>query len=144
LNKLREKYRAGDPVSFTADITTATELDQVLIVALDILECNDAARSVRYRIVLREYVEPPEPPAAIDDLGLGLDGDLDLLADLGLDGLELPGEPRCGSSRRARRARPSSSCCAPTTASSSPPTKLPRAGSDSPLPRRRSRCVASI
>jgi hypothetical protein len=90
LNKLREKYRAGDPVSFTADITTATELDQVLIVALDVVECNDAARSVRYRIVLREYVEPPEPPAPIDDLGLDLGADLDSLASLGLDGLELP------------------------------------------------------
>jgi len=90
LNKLREKYRAGDPVSFTADITTATELDQVLIVALDVVECNDAARSVRYRIVLREYVEPPAPPAPIDDLGLDLGADLDSLASLGLDGLELP------------------------------------------------------
>lgn len=90
LNKLREKYRAGDPVSFTADITTATELDQVLIVALDVVECNDAARPVRYRIVLREYVEPPEPPAPIDDLGLDLGADLDGLASLGLDGLELP------------------------------------------------------
>lgn len=90
LKGLREKYRAGDPVSFSADITTATDLDQVLIVAFDVEECNDSARSVRYRIVLREYVEPPEPPAAIDDLGADLGDDLDGLADLGLDGLELP------------------------------------------------------
>jgi hypothetical protein len=40
--------------------------------------------------VLREYVEPPAPPTPIDDLGAGLDAELDLLAELGLDGLELP------------------------------------------------------
>lgn len=90
LDTLRERYRAGDPVSFTADITHATELDQVLIIGLDVVESNDAARSVRYRIVLREYVEPPQPPPAIDDLGADLGAELDGLADLGLDGLELP------------------------------------------------------
>jgi hypothetical protein len=90
LDGIREKYRAGEPVSFAADITTATELEQVLIVGLDVVESNDAADSLRYRIVLREYVEPPEPPAAIDDLGADLGADLDALAELGLDGLELP------------------------------------------------------
>lgn len=88
LDEIRGKFRAGDPVSFVADITTATELDQVMILALEIEESNNAAAGARYRIVLREYVEPPAPPAPIDDLGgdLGLDD----LADLGLDGLELP------------------------------------------------------
>jgi hypothetical protein len=88
LQKVREKFRAGEPISFVADITTATELDNVMILALDITETNDRSRGARYRIVLREYVEPPEPPAPIDDLGDGLG--LDDLADLGLDGLELP------------------------------------------------------
>ena len=40
--------------------------------------------------MLRQYVEPPEPPAPIDDLGAELGLELDGLADLGLDGLELP------------------------------------------------------
>ena len=69
LTSVREKFRAGDPVSFVADITTATELDQVLIEELEVEEANDAADSFRYRVVLREYVEPPEPPPPIDDLG---------------------------------------------------------------------------
>lgn len=90
LDKIRERFRAGEPVSFVADIVTATELDKVLIVGLDVVETNDAAVGARYRIVLRQYVEPPPPPTPIDDLGLGIDADLDLLADLGLDGLELP------------------------------------------------------
>jgi hypothetical protein len=90
LQSLRESFRAGDPVSFAADITNAAELDQVLIDELALEEVNDAADSFHYRIVLREYVEPPEPPTPVDDLGTDLGGDLDSLASLGLDGLNLP------------------------------------------------------
>ena len=90
LEKVQEKLDAGEPATFVADIVTATELEQVLIEELEVTERNDAAGGFRYRLVLRQYVEPPEPPPPIDDLGLGLDADLDLLAELGLDGLELP------------------------------------------------------
>lgn len=90
LQSLRESFRAGDPVSFAADIVTAAELEQVLIDELQLEEVNDSADGFRYRIVLREYVEPPAPPAPIDDLGSGLGADLDSLASLGLDGLNLP------------------------------------------------------
>lgn len=90
LTSVREKFRAGDPVSFVADITTATELDQVLIEELEVEEVNQAAGSFSYRVVLREYVEPPEPPSPIDDLGSDLGLELDDLASLGLDGLKLP------------------------------------------------------
>jgi hypothetical protein len=90
LEALREPFRAGQPVSFTADILTASELDQVLIEALDLTEVNEWANSFRYRIVLRQYVEPPAPPTPIDDLGAGLDAELSDLAGVGLDALELP------------------------------------------------------
>jgi hypothetical protein len=90
LEALRAPFLAGEPISFTADILTATELDQVLIEALDVEEVNEWADSFRYRIALRQYVEPPEPPGPLDELGAGLDAELDLLAGLGLDALELP------------------------------------------------------
>lgn len=90
LEALREQYIAGDPISFVADILTATELEQVLIDQLEVEESNLWDRPVSYRLVLRQYVEPPEPVASFDDLGLELDAELDLLAGLGLDGLELP------------------------------------------------------
>jgi hypothetical protein len=90
LQKLRDAFRAGDPVSFAADITNASELDRVLVDELELEEVNESADGFRYRIVLREYVEPPAPPPAADDLGLDLGGDLDGLASLGLDGLNLP------------------------------------------------------
>jgi hypothetical protein len=90
LTSLRESFRAGEPVSFVADITVASELDQVLIETLELEEVNESADGFRYRIVLREYVEPPQAPGALDDLGADLGVELDLLADLGLDGLALP------------------------------------------------------
>jgi hypothetical protein len=90
LESLRQPFRAGDPVTFTADILTATELEQVLIEALDVEEVAGAADSFGYRIVLRQYVEPPEPPPLLDELGAELDAELGSLADLGLGGLELP------------------------------------------------------
>src|SRR5262245_50875635 len=90
LEAVREPFNAGEPLAFVADILTATELEQVLIEGLELQESNDSADSFRYTVRLRQYVEPPEPPPPIDDLGLELGPDLDLLADLGLDGLELP------------------------------------------------------
>jgi hypothetical protein len=89
VNALRPPYLAGDPVAFVADIVTATELEQVLIEQLEIEESNTAG-GVHYRIRLRQYVEPPEPPAPLDDPSPDLDAGLAALADLGLDGLDLP------------------------------------------------------
>lgn len=90
LQQLRGSFRAGDPVSFAADITTAAELDRVLIDELELHEVGGSADGFRYRIVLREYVEPPPPPPAVDDLGADLGPDIDNLASLGLQGLGLP------------------------------------------------------
>jgi hypothetical protein len=91
LAKVREPFNAGEPLAFVADIVSATELEQVLIEGLELQESNDGPDSFRYVIRLRQYVEPPEPPSPIDDLGSDLGPELDLLAELGLDGLELPG-----------------------------------------------------
>jgi hypothetical protein len=90
LDSLRKSFRAGEPVTFAADITRASELDRVLIDELELEEVNRSAGGFRYRIVLREYVEPPQPPPAVDDLGADLGPDLDSLASLGLQGLNLP------------------------------------------------------
>lgn len=90
LETLREKFRAGEPVPFVADITTAAELDLVLVESLTVAEVAGSADTFRYRIVLQQYVEPPAPPAPLDELGLDLDAELDGLAGLGLDALGLP------------------------------------------------------
>jgi len=90
LGDLREKFLAGEPVDFVADIAKESELEQVLIDELRMEEVADDADRFRYRIVLREYTEPPEPPLPGPDFGLDLLPELDLLAALGLDALDLP------------------------------------------------------
>ncbi len=90
LKAVREKFLAGAPVDFVADIVKESELEQVLIEELRMEEVAGDPDGFRYRIVLREYTEPPEPPSPAADFGLELDPDLDLLAGLGLDLLDLP------------------------------------------------------
>jgi hypothetical protein len=91
LKELREKFLAGEPVDFIADIIKESELERVLIEALDLEEKAGDPDAFRYRIVLREYTEPPEPPGVGEDFGLDVDNALGLDADLGLDLLDLPG-----------------------------------------------------
>jgi hypothetical protein len=91
LKELREKFLAGEPVDFTADIVKESELEQVLIEALEMEEKAGDPDAFRYRIVLREYTEPPEPAGFGEDFGLDVDDLLGLDVDLGLDMLDLPG-----------------------------------------------------
>jgi hypothetical protein len=93
LTELRTRFRAGEPVDFVADIVADAELEQVVIAHFDVSEQAGDADSFRYDLVLREYVEPPEPPGlgldtpSVDDLAV----DIGLDVDLGLDLLDLPG-----------------------------------------------------
>lgn len=90
LKDLREKFLAGEPVDFIADIIKESELEQVLIDALEFEEIAGDPDMFRYRVVLREYTEPPEPPGIGADFGADIDADLGLDVDLGLDLLDLP------------------------------------------------------
>ncbi len=73
LNGIRELFNKGEETTFAADITTATDLTDVVIENLEVAEIAGAPDSFRYRVTIRKYVKPPEPPAA----GLpGLDSDL--------------------------------------------------------------------
>lgn len=90
LAEVRARFLAGEPVDFVADIVAESELEQVLIEELRLEEVAGHPDAFRYAVVLREYTEPPEPPAPGMDFGLELDPELDLLAGLGLDMLDLP------------------------------------------------------
>lgn len=72
LEEVRRKFRAGEPVTFVADIVTATEVQFVVIETLLLQE--DAARpdETTYVAILTESPPPPPPP---DPLG-GLDASL--------------------------------------------------------------------
>ena len=65
LKTLRDKYRAGDPVSFVADIGTATRIGEVLIQALNIRELAGKPERFEYGFLLREYQPPPPPPTPV-------------------------------------------------------------------------------
>jgi hypothetical protein len=90
LEALQELFLAGDPVPFVADIVESSELEDVVILGFDVVETDEWVDAVRYRIMVRQYVEPPEPPPLVPELPLD---DLAGLADLAgnlLDGLDLP------------------------------------------------------
>jgi len=61
LQHIRDLFNEGDPVTFTADINTATDLTDVLIEDLQVAEIGGSPDSFRYAITLRKYVKPPEP-----------------------------------------------------------------------------------
>jgi hypothetical protein len=90
LEELRGKFYAAEPVPFVADIVHQAELEQVLIESFEVAEDASHPDTFFYRLALREYTEPPEPPGLAPDFGLDVDGLLDLDVGLGLDLLDLP------------------------------------------------------
>ena len=72
LESLREKFRAGDPVTFVADIHTATEVEYVLIDDLWLRESGERPDQIAYFIALTESPPPPPPPDPLT----GIDSDL--------------------------------------------------------------------
>jgi hypothetical protein len=61
VDKLRQAFRDGEPVSFTADITTATTLDKVMIERLTVRQLAGKSDRYDYAVELVEYVDPPKP-----------------------------------------------------------------------------------
>ena len=61
LRKLREKFRAGKPLNFSADITTATEVKQVIIEDLFFKEVAQNPEQLHYSITLKEHLPDPQP-----------------------------------------------------------------------------------
>lgn len=75
LDEVRGKFKAGEPVTFVADILTATEVQYVVIETLRFEQSAARPDEITYLIGVRE--SPPPPPPA-DPLGSLDDG---LLAD---------------------------------------------------------------
>lgn len=72
LTTVREKFRAGEPVTFVADITEATDIQFVVIDSMRVEQRADRPDEVFYHLTLRESPPPPPPP---DPLG-GIDTSL--------------------------------------------------------------------
>src|SRR6266550_2954701 len=56
LTKLREKFRAAEPVSFVSDIATATKVDKVLIEEMGVRELAGKPERFEYAFGLREFL----------------------------------------------------------------------------------------
>ena len=76
VGRLEEKFRAGTPVPFTADIVADAEIDQVVIDDLRLEEVAGRPQRYAYTLELREHIEPAEPATALAE-----DLDADILAD---------------------------------------------------------------
>jgi hypothetical protein len=61
LDTVRGKFRAGDPVTFVADIVTATEVQYVVLDTLRFGERGTRPDEIEYLLVLRESPPPPPP-----------------------------------------------------------------------------------
>ncbi len=85
LGELQDKVAGGEEADFSADITSALELEKVIILSAEFLE--KAGRPGHYDYILQLRESPPLPePAELSPFG-GLDGldvgfDTDLLGDI--------------------------------------------------------------
>lgn len=88
VGKLEEKFQAGQPVPFAADIVTDAEIEQMAIDDLQVQELAGKPQRYAYVLTLREYIEPVEPAdASLLDTSI-LDEAQGLMDDL-IDGLDL-------------------------------------------------------
>lgn len=94
LTEMRQRFKAGAPVTFVADILTATDVQYVVIEMLHLQESGIRPDQTDYLIVLRESPPPPPPPDPLGGLDAGLldqagafldsvSGALDVIAALG-------------------------------------------------------------
>ncbi len=68
---LDDKFRAGKPVPFTADIVADAKLELVLIEDLKLSELAGKPLRISYVLILREFIKPVDPP-----VGTGLDSEI--------------------------------------------------------------------
>jgi len=61
LQKLRDKFRKTEPISFVADIATATVVDKVLIEQMEVEELAGKPERFAYALSVLEFVPPPKP-----------------------------------------------------------------------------------
>ncbi len=83
LTSVREKFRAGEPLTFVADITEATDVQYVMIESLLVEESSRRPDQIDYFLKLRESPPPPPP----NDLLGGIDDGLLGLAEDFVDGV---------------------------------------------------------
>lgn len=72
LETVRDKFKSGEPLTFVADIITATEIQYVVIESLRFEENGARPDQMDYMLVLKESPPPPPPPDPLGGLDAGL------------------------------------------------------------------------
>lgn len=72
LNAVREKYLAGEPLTFVSDIVTGTEIQYVLLQQLHVQAEASAPDQIDYAVWLAESPPPPPPSNLLGDIDTGL------------------------------------------------------------------------
>jgi hypothetical protein len=72
LQTVRDKFRAGEPATFVADITQATDIQFVVIDSMRFEQRADRPDEVFYHLTLRESPPPPPPPDPLGGIDSGL------------------------------------------------------------------------
>jgi hypothetical protein len=72
LNALREKYLAGEPLTFVSDIVTGTDIQYVLLQQLHIQAEASAPDQIDYALWLAECPPPPPPSDILGGIDTGL------------------------------------------------------------------------
>jgi hypothetical protein len=91
IEKLDEKFRAGGPFPFAADISVDSEIEQIVIDDFQVQEIAGKPQRFAFTLSMREFIEPVEPEdlSVLEDAIALEAGDLvgDLLGglDIGLD-----------------------------------------------------------
>jgi hypothetical protein len=73
--KLDEKFRAHQPVSFTADIVNDAEIQKMFIDDLKVQDLAGKPERFAYVLTLREFIEPVEPATTAGPLDTSALGD---------------------------------------------------------------------
>lgn len=72
LEAAQEKFAAGEPTTFVADITAATDIQYVLIDSLVVEERGTRPDETAYHLRLRQSPPPPPPPDPFGGIDTGL------------------------------------------------------------------------
>jgi hypothetical protein len=114
IDTLYEKFQAGDPLPFTADIVADAGIEEMVIDDLQYRDLAGKPQRTAYVLTLQEFIEPVEPEDTslldddiLDDATSLLDELVDGL-DIGLDfstGLERFLDPLSGLLERLRQFR---------------------------------------
>lgn len=72
LAAVREKYVAGDPLTFVSDIVAGTDVQYVVVQSLHIQSNARHADQIDYTLWLAESPPPPPPSSLLGDIDAGL------------------------------------------------------------------------